>query len=325
MDQVTPQVRPAAVVAGLDGSREAHAAAGWAAADALRRGIPLRLVHAIEPEVTGGYPAPLLTHSTITESLRKHARHLLSTCAAQLTAEHPGLQIDEVPLDGSPVAVLIAESRDAVLTVVGSHGSGQLSQAIFGSVAARLAAHGHGAVVVVHPLPGPDALATGGPVIVGVDGSAQSAAVLGLAFEEADLRGVPLVAIHTWNDKPLEHALGSYPLSVNATAIDTEELRLLAEEISGFQQKYPAVTVHPLVLHGRPARTLLHYAAGGGHSPDQDGPGLGPAQLLVVGSRGHGGFVGLLLGSTSQALVAHAGCPVAIVRDPVSHRATLTG
>ena len=82
----------------------------------------------------------------------------------------------------------------------------------------------------------------------------------GFAFEEAALRGATLLAIHTWNDKPLNHALGAYPLDINTTGIDDQEHRLLETELGGWEHKYPHVPVRMRVLRGRPAPNLLRYA-----------------------------------------------------------------
>ena len=77
---------------------------------------------------------------------------------------------------------------------------------------------------------------------------------------------------------------------------------MLAEQTAGWQEKYPDVDVRRLVLKDRPVHALLSIA-------EEQG-----AQLIVVGSRGHGGFLGMGLGSVSQSLVHHASCPVAVVR-----------
>jgi nucleotide-binding universal stress UspA family protein len=83
-------------------------------------------------------------------------------------------------------------------------------------------------------------------------------------------------------------------------AIDADEHRLLSERLAGWSEKYPDVPVQRLVTRHRPAATLIEQSA--------------HAQLVVVGSRGRGGFAGLLLGSVSHALLHHAACPVAVVR-----------
>ena len=223
--------------------------------------------------------------------------------ADQLRADHPGLHIETAQHDGAPVKVLLEQSRSCIATVVGADGAGRLSSAFFGSVAARLAAHGHGCIVIARPETAVNTATSPGAVIVAVDGSRQAQAAIGFAYEEAALRGTTLVAIHSWNDKPLNHALGSYPLDINADGIDDQEHRLLETELAGWEQKYPQVPVRMAILRGRPAPNLLRSATAGDH----------PAQLIVVGSRGRGGFTGLLLGSTSHAVITHAECSVAVL------------
>jgi nucleotide-binding universal stress UspA family protein len=232
---------------------------------------------------------------------------LLRATADRLTADHPGLRIETLQQDGAPAAVLLDQSRtNPIATVVGSDGQGRLAGAFFGSVSALLAAHGHGCIVVARP-PAKDTNPDQGVVAVGVDGSSPARAAIGFAYEEAALRGATLLAIHTWNDKPLNHALGAYPLDINATGIDDQEHRLLETELAGWEHKYPDVPVRMRVLRGQPAPNLLRYATPSGQQP---------TQLIVVGSRGRGGFTGLLLGSTSQAVMTHAGCSVAVVHEP---------
>jgi len=291
------------IVAGIDGSDAACGAARWAALDAERRGVTLRLVHAVAPP-TSGYPEPLPIHPRVTEQLRTSAGQLLRHTADQLRADHPGLHIETAQHDGAPVNVLLAQSRSSIATVVGADGAGRPSSAFFGSVGARLAAHGHGCIVIACPEAADDTAPSPGAVIVAVDGSRQAQAAIGFAYEEAALRDTTLVAIHTWNDKPLNHALGSYPLDINADGIDDQEHRLLETELAGWEQKYPQVPVRIGILRGRPAPNLLRCATTTGDDP---------AQLIVLGSRGRGGFTGLLLGSTSQAVITHAECSVAVL------------
>ena len=80
-----------------------------------------------------------------------------------------------------------------------------------------------------------------------------------------------------------------------------EEERLLAEALSGWQNRYPDVSVRQRLVNRRTRPALIEAS--------------GDAQLLVVGARGRGGFTGLLLGSVSQAILHHSRCPVAVVRN----------
>lgn len=288
------------VVAGWDGSPAAYAATNWAAAHADHRAATLRLVHVLTTEPAGAY-TPLIVSAPVTDTMNDRAARLLTAAAAGLAEAHPGLAIEIAVREGSPAAALLVESAEAAVTVLGPDGASRLAGAFFGSVAARVAGHGRGVIVIARPEP---ATRPGKPgvVVVGVDGSVDSRAAVGFAYEEAALRGVSLVAIHTWNDKPLDY----YPLEIDADRIDRLQERILETELAGWKNKYPDVPVQRRVIRGRAAPTLLRYASG------TTAP---PTQLLVVGSRGRGGFAGLLLGSTSQALIAHAECSVAVVHS----------
>jgi nucleotide-binding universal stress UspA family protein len=292
------------IAAGIDGSQAAFGAAQWAAFDAQRRGVTLRLVHAVVAPMVGGYPEPSLLAPTVSDKMRERAARLLHTTTDRLRADHPGLRIETVQQDGPPVPVLMDQSRKAFATVVGADGVGRLSGVFFGSVSARLAEHGHGCIVIARPDPVASTPTDPARVVVGVDGSPQSQAAIGFAYDEAALRGATLVAIHTWNDTPLRRGLGSYPLDLDASGIDQAQHRLLETELAGWEQKYPDVPVQLRILRGRPAPNLLRYATTTGECL---------TQLIVVGSRGLGGFTGLLLGSTSQAVMIHADCSVAVV------------
>ena len=162
-----------------------------------------------------------------------------------------------------------------------------------GSTAVALAAHAECPVVVVRGRPAGEA------VVVGVDASPGSDAAIGFGFEEAAARSVPVVAVLAWQEFLVDSVFAREPVGWQVTTGEGQ-WHLLAQRMAGWQQKYPDVTVVQMVVRDRPAHTLLDMA--------------GNAQLLVVGSRGHGGFSGMLLGSTSQALVYHSPCPVAVVR-----------
>jgi nucleotide-binding universal stress UspA family protein len=136
-------------------------------------------------------------------------------------------------------------------------------------------------------------------VLLGVDGSPANDPAVGFAFEEAALRGVPLLALHAWSH-PVSTGPGDMqPLVYDDVEVSAEENRVLAEALAGWHDKYPDVTIHRELVH-EGARTALIEATG-------------RAQLAVVGTRGRGGFAGLLLGSVSQAVLHHAACPVAVV------------
>jgi nucleotide-binding universal stress UspA family protein len=138
-------------------------------------------------------------------------------------------------------------------------------------------------------------------VLVGADGSADSDGALAFACEAARLRGVGLTVVHTWSDIVSDGVLRPHPLQDDATEIDQAERAKLADQLRPWRDKFPDLPIDLDVTRGRPVRTLLERAE--------------HAQLIVVGCRGRGGFTGMLLGSTSQALIVHSPCPVAVVRS----------
>ncbi len=293
------------VAVGIDGSDAAVGAALWAAAEAQRRGVAMCMVHAYAVALIGR-AGPVASAGQHLAAVAK-AKKLLAAAQAAVTTAYPGLTVRTVIKEQSPIEALRAASQTAVLTVVGSHGQHQLTEALLGSVAARLAGHAHGPVVVIRA--GQDGAPSGGdgPVLVGVDGSADSDQGLAFAFEEAALRRVPLIVVRTWDAGALDGFLGVYPLVVDPAVIDEQERGLLVEQLAGWARKYPEVVIRPLVLRGRPAQVLLRCCA------DPDRNGRRPA-LVVVGSRGRSGLAEVLMGSTSRAMIAAASCGVAVVR-----------
>ncbi|MBK1783190.1 universal stress protein [Prauserella cavernicola] len=285
------------IVVGVDGSTSARHAVAWAATEAAQRRGTLRLVNAyLVPE--RGYPAFITSVGELRSGLRAEGEQRLREAREAAEKAAPGVAVEVSLVEAQPAAALLAESRRSALVVLGSRGLGGFSGLLVGSVAVSLAAHGSCPVVVVRGQEeGPR---TEGPVVVGIDNSPASDAAVEFAFDEAALRGVPVVAVRTWNDAMLEATVRMYPLSVNPDDIDTEERAVLDAQVGLVRDGYPDVPVETVVARGRAVRTLLEQAE--------------HAQLLVVGSRGRGGFRGMLLGSTSRALVTHAPCPVAVVR-----------
>jgi nucleotide-binding universal stress UspA family protein len=134
-------------------------------------------------------------------------------------------------------------------------------------------------------------------IVVGVDGSEESKAALRWAVEEARLRGAPLRAVYAWS-LPYVEGLGLAPTEDELESHERDGRGLLDAVIAEVGSE--GVDIERAAVQGGPARVLVEAAEG--------------ADLLVVGSRGHGGFTGLLLGSVSQQCAHHATCPVVIVR-----------
>jgi len=279
---------------GIDGSQSALEAARWAAEEAARRHDRLRLVYAFgwTTEVVVGHPGLGERRRDI---MLDHARRDLAAAETAVARHTPDVPVDSELVVGYPIGVLVQESRRADLVVVGDRGLSRVGGLLLGSVAVALASHGGCPVVVVRG--GEQVVAATAPVVVGVDGSPVSELALAFAYEEAALRGAPLVAVHTWIDMITDPVVE--PL-LDWDAIEVDEQVVLAERLAGWAEKFPDVGVRRVVTRDRPAHALLQEAAG--------------AQLLVVGSRGRGGFGGLVLGSVSHAVLHRSPCPVAVVR-----------
>jgi nucleotide-binding universal stress UspA family protein len=185
------------------------------------------------------------------------------------------------------------------MVVLGDRGYGGVSGLLLGSVAAAMAAKADCPVVLVRTEEGAPVEDRTRPVVVGVDGSPVSEAALAFAFEEASMRGVPLVALHTWWDLLIDATAA--PL-FDWDAVESDEQQMLAERLAGWGEKYPDVHVERLVTRDRPARALVDESR--------------RAQLVVVGSRGRGAGAALVLGSVSHAVLHKSHCSVAVVRAP---------
>jgi nucleotide-binding universal stress UspA family protein len=290
-----------AAVAGVDGSDDSLAAALLAADEATLRQIPLELVHAFTPPLLyrpAGVPPDLPPVAPASElpddQLRTHAEHLLHEVATRVRTAHPGLPVITRLRDGSPAGVLADASRQATVVVIGHRGAGGFSGLLAGSVGIQLASHAACPVVVAR-----GEVAPGAPVVVGVDGSDGSRRAARFALDAAARYQVPLVALYAW---PVDTAWP--PELVQAGYPPPQAEDLAGETVRDLAGECPQVTVRPVVRKQVAAHEALVTASE-------------EARLVVVGSRGRGGFKGLLLGSVSQALIHHALCPVAVVGPQV--------
>ncbi|MEU5943656.1 universal stress protein [Micromonospora sp. NPDC047548] len=284
----------APVVVGVDGSRSALDAVRVAAREAAARHRPLRVVHAFIWPLFG-MPLGPVPAAPPDAGLRHEAERFVADAVTEAGKIAPEVAVTGEVVDGAATPVLLRESRDAALVVLGHRGLGGFAGLLIGSVAVQVSARADCAVLVVKGEARAD-----GPVLVGVDGSALSTEALGFAFEEAALRDTGLVAVHAWLTPTPVGPGDMLPLVYDVDALAAEEERVLAESLAGWSQRYPQVPVRRRVAHGAPARVLVEESAA--------------AQLTVVGAHGRGALTGLLLGSVSHAVLHHSHGPLAIVR-----------
>lgn len=293
---------PDALWVGVDGSPDSDRAIEWAAKVAADRRWPLQLATAVHvPSLFYIEPSPA---KLIGEELARVADD--SLLRAEAMARKVGgadLEIGHVQQVGTAAELLLDASRTARMLVMGTRGHGEIAGMLVGSVTRSVVAHAHCPAVVI-PRPGEDPPApeemASLPVVVGVDGSAASEAAVEMAFGEASARGVPLVAVSVWSDATVHPALGSTPSDPNWTRVQVMEEEVLSERLAGYREIYIDVPVRVIVERENPVRILAEQSRN--------------AQLVVVGTRGRGGFRGLLLGSTSHAMLHHSKCPLMVVR-----------
>jgi nucleotide-binding universal stress UspA family protein len=281
------------IVVGVDGSSSALQAVRWAAAEAVRRGVPLRLVNVCSTPV--GLPGGVVEPAVIQKAMRDQGQQWLHEGRRAANAVSDQLRPDLVLMTASVVPALVKESLDASVLVLGTRGLGGFAGLLIGSNAVFLAGRAHCPMVVVR---GDES--EQGPVVVGVDGTPTSEEAVSFAFAEAALHGIDLVAVHAWAESAADTSLLSHSAPPDFEAAQQLAHKTLAERLAGWQEKYPDVCVNREVVRDNPSLALLRFAE--------------RARLVVVGTRGRGGFEGLVLGSTGQHLLHHAPCPVAVVR-----------
>ncbi|WP_235096884.1 universal stress protein [Amycolatopsis decaplanina] len=289
------------IVVGADGSTGARAAATWGMQAADRHETSLELWHAL------GIPDYYLGSVPPTEEflrkIKNHGETILREAAETVGHAH-GPAVRTHLSDDSAAPALIKASDTARLIVLGSTEHSRFTALFGGSVTTALAGHARCPVVSVrgHTWDLPDSWKR--PVVVGVDGSPGAEVAIAAAFDEACVRRADLVAVHAWEDVSAFRSFGAPEGNYGWGAFTESAQRMLTQQVSKYREGCPDVEVHQVVVHDEPRQELLRWSV--------------KAQLVVVGSRGRGGFRGLLLGSTGQSLIHHAACPVLIARTAKS-------
>jgi nucleotide-binding universal stress UspA family protein len=293
------------VVAGVDGSAQSLAAAEWAAREAMRRELPLRLVH-----VWDWHPRP--QDGAIANAAQRHlARRALRQAEERVRAACPGIRLQDELAEGPVVPALVREAERAELLVLGSRGLSGFTGFLVGSVALGVIAEATRPVVLIRAdedaadehLPTADGSAstrTGyRDVVLAVDVADACDEVIEFAFEAARLRHARLRAVHAWHP-PGPIGLGPGEIGLVDDPQQAEEwLGFLKAVLRLWRDKYPDVDVLETVVEDRASTVLVRAATG--------------ASLLVVGHRLTERPLGPRTGPVTRAAVHHVGCPVAVV------------
>jgi len=325
------------VLVGVDGSPTSLNAVDWAAAHAERHQLGLHLVctYAIPSfsaaGMDGGYTALDDT------AMHDGAQAVLDEARGRVAGR--GLRVTSAVATGDAAAVLVERSRAAALVVVGTRGRGGFAERLLGTVSSALPAHAHCPTVVVPyrrreidqegPLPtdrGSAAQVTAVPsagrgagrevlpvrtIVVGVDGSPSAEVALRHALHEAEAWGAELTAVAAVPVGTGAGLLAWLPAAVDHEAVLNDVAAGLDIVVDRALLEHPGLSVRRVVLDGTGSQLLTEFSTA--------------VDLLVVGSRGRGGFAGLLLGSTSQAVLHHSACPVMVVTTRVREEERFPG
>lgn len=282
------------VVVGVDGSDNANAALRVAASVAAKRGLRLKIIHALD-FAPYGFGGPYIDAGGVYEWMEESGKSILVDAERDARERVGDIDITTELSVGNSAQWLVELSESARVVVIGASGVGATATALLGNNAVSVTTHSHCPVVVVR-----GEIRPGAPVVVGVDGSPTSARAVAVAFEEASLRDAPLVTVHVWSDLGPRAFDDPRAAALVPGGIEDAEHAVLAEALAGWQEQFPDVEVRREIYIDNPRARLLEWSKS--------------AQIVVVGSRGRGGFKSMLLGSTSNSLISSAECPVVVVR-----------
>jgi nucleotide-binding universal stress UspA family protein len=291
-----------AIAVGTDGTGAGGDAVRCAAREAVRRHLPLHIVHAFDWQWDAARYESGSEHIDV-------ARHLADAVVAaaveQAWAVAPELSVTTKTVVGEAVPRLLEAAGEAELMVLGTRGRGGFAGLMLGSVSQRIAAHAPCPVIVVRG----HTEANRGPVVVGVDDSPAAELVLATAFDAAAARDSALAVVRAYVPfAPLW--IGDIPAAaIDTPQQDVEQHARLDDLVAPWQEKYPQVPVHTVISRNSAAAVLTRVSRS--------------AQLVIVGSHGRGALASALLGSTGMQLIHQAECPVLITR-PVPVSSTVT-
>lgn len=284
-------------VVGTDGSARSDKAVKWAAKYASQRTVPvpLLIIHAIpeSPFPSAAQQEQIDDEIGRKDSVRLEAERIVQDVAGRARNAYPDLMVETAVVRAHPAEVLAEAAADADQVVIGARGQGAPALVkMLGGTSDHIVSYAQGSVAVV---PDQAEERPGAPVVLAVDDSEQGQLAIGRAFQAASLRGVPLIALRAWDKGPYGSSIAAGQGDGNQLAIAEAE-RMIADKRAEFAD----VEVTVQAAQGRPEAALIEASKTAG--------------LIVMGSKGRGGFTGLRLGSTTRHVLREALCPVVVVR-----------
>lgn len=283
------------VIVGVDGTEGSLEALRWAAHEAARRSWQLHVMTCAELPVSveAGLSGFGAVDGAVVQQVVADCEQVNARAVETARALHLGIEVSGDTVLGSPAHAIAASPHEDELVVVGATSHPGRAVDVLGSVASLVAHRSHSPVTVVHGAESPPEIRR---IVVGVDASPGSDAALDWAIEEALICEADLVLVHGW----------VYPYQGSRTGITEprDEMRLDAMrtlEACALRAHdlAPSLRCHPIISEQSPASAIVDAAA--------------DADLVVVGTRGHGGFTSLVLGSVSRTVLEHAPVPVVVV------------
>ena len=287
-----------AILVGVDGSDASYKATWWAANYAKHAGLTLQIVcaYSLPSYAAVSFDA---TYTAMGDDNAAHsdAQEILSR--AKAIADEQGVEAATLIVTGDPASVFVELSRNYNLIVIGNRGKGGLAERLLGTTSSSLPAYAYCPVVVV-PYTDDDGNLmhlsnTITKVAVGADESKWGVKALDIAASFADSWGAELDVISAV--PKIDGVTGSgtdEERGVMASYLDDLEVR-----VHPLREEHPGLTINKQLVPGSAVNALTEAS----HNHD----------VVIVGSRGRGGFTGLLLGSTSQGLLQHSVSPVYVV------------
>lgn len=287
------------LLVGVDGTEGSVEALRWAAHEAARRSASLHVMTCAELPVAveagligkGGASGSAIDDIVAEqEAVNQRSVNLVRTFGLDI-------EVSGDTVLGAPAYALVgAAQHDDIIVIGATSHPGHLTE-VLGSVATVIAHRAHCPVVVVHGTDRRDANI--GRIAVGVDGSPSGDEALKWAVDEALRCGAELLLVHGW----------TYPYQGPRSGVadvrddmKLDAMRMLERCSRTVKDIAPTLRVHSIISEQSPAKAIIDAGK--------------EADLLVVGSRGHGGFAALLLGSVSRTVLQHSSVPVVVVRQP---------
>ncbi|AKU15813.1 universal stress protein [Luteipulveratus mongoliensis] len=290
------------VVVGVDGSGTDNAAVAWAASAAALHKLPLHLLHSNEVAAVGAVQDdPTIASSETLDALRAQgsAPRVADELVGRVRAAHPDLEIVATETAGAASAALLAREDTALMLVVGSGRKGGLGERVLGTTSLNTAMHATCPVAVVNAGVDPSAPPKK-RIAVGIDGSRDSAAAAEIAFAAAAARGSTVVCVSSWYLEVVDGFVVTDRDGEPWQRIEKRQRERVEAATKVAREAHPDVDVVVEVVNGPSTKVLAAQSE--------------QSDVLVLGSRGRGGFTGKLLGSVSQKVLQAARCPVVIVK-----------